>query len=211
MYEMEILLASPATLALLVSNIVISIAAFNNARLVDRLLFDINRMRRHKEWYRGITSGFIHGDPCHLFMNMLALYFMGPYLELTTGTVGFLVIYYVSLVAGSAWTYMDHFRDTNYRALGASGAVSGITTAAAVFYPFAEIRLFFALPMPLGVFAICYILFSAWASRSNIRDGIGHGAHLGGALAGIAIVCLFWPDAPQAAWDQFVATLPTSL
>ena len=82
MYELEILLSAPATLALLVSNIVISIAAFNNATLVDRLLFDINRMRRHKEWYRGITSGFIHGDPFHLFMNMLALYFMGPYLEI---------------------------------------------------------------------------------------------------------------------------------
>ena len=211
MYEIEILLSSPATLALLVANIGLSIAAFNNAKLVDRLLFDINRMRNHKEWYRGVTSGFIHGDPFHLFMNMLALYFMGPYLELTTGTVGFLVIYFAALLAGSAWTYMDHFRDMNYRALGASGAVSGITTAAAVFYPFAEIRLFFALPMPLGVFAICYVAFSAWASRSNIRDGIGHGAHLGGALAGIAIVCLFWPEAPQAAWDQFMATLPTSL
>ena len=125
-----------------------------------------------------------------------------------TWLYGFLA---VSLVAGSAWTYMDHFRDMNYRALGASGAVSGITTAAAVFYPFAEIHLFFALPMPLGVFAICYIVFSAWASRRNLRDGIGHGAHLGGALAGIAIVCLVWPEAPQAAWSQFMATLPTSL
>ena len=65
--------------------------------------------------------------------------------------------------------------------------------------------------MPLGVFALCYIVFSAWASRSNMRDGIGHGAHLGGALAGIAIVCLFWPEAPQGAWEQFMATLPTSL
>ena len=103
MNEIEILLASPATLALLVANVVLSIAAFNNAALVDRLLFDINRIRRNKEWYRGITSGFIHGDPFHLFMNMLALYFMGPYLELTTGTVGFLVIYFAALLAGSAW------------------------------------------------------------------------------------------------------------
>ncbi len=211
MNEIEILLRSPATLALLVSNVVISIAAFNNSKLVDQLLYDIGRMRRNKEWYRAVTSGFIHGDPFHLFMNMLALYFMGPYLELTTGTFGFLVIYFAALLAGSAWTYMDHFRDMNYKALGASGAVSGITTAAAVFYPFAEIRLFFALPMPLGVFALCYIVFSAWASRSNMRDGIGHGAHLRGALAGIAIVCLFWPEAPQRAWEQFMATLPTSL
>ena len=56
MNEIQILLASPATLALLVANVVLSIAAFNNAALVDRLLFDINRIRRNKEWYRGITS-----------------------------------------------------------------------------------------------------------------------------------------------------------
>ena len=211
MPEIQILLASPATLALLIANIGLSFAAFNNARLVDRLLFDMSRIRRSKEWYRMISSGFIHGDPFHLFMNMLALYFMGPYLELTTGTVGFIVIYFASLMGGSLWTYMEHYRDMGYRALGASGAVSGITTAAAVFYPFAEIRLFFALPMPLGVFAIAYIAFSAWASRSNIRDGIGHSAHLGGALMGVAIVCIFWPMAPQRALEQFMATLPTSL
>ena len=211
MPEIQILLASPATLALLIANVGLSFAAFNNARLVDRLLFDMGRIRRSKEWYRMISSGFIHGDPFHLFMNMLALYFMGPYLELTTGTVGFIVIYFASLMGGSLWTYMEHYRDMGYRALGASGAVSGITTAAAVFYPFAEIRLFFALPMPLGVFAIAYIAFSAWASRSNIRDGIGHSAHLGGALMGVAIVCIFWPMAPQRALEQFMATLPTSL
>lgn len=212
MTEFEILLRAPATLVLLIANIAISIAAFGNARLMDRLLFDMNRIRRFNEWYRMVTSGFIHGDPFHLFMNMLALFFLGPYLELLAiGTMPFLIVYMVSLVAGSLWTYMEHYRDVNYRALGASGAVSGVTTAAAMFFPFSTIYVLFALPMPMIVFAICYIIFSAWASRSGIRDGIGHAAHLGGALAGIASVCVFWPEAPQAAWQQFVATLPTSL
>lgn len=211
MTEFEILLRAPATLALLIANIAISIAAFGNVRLMDRLLFDMNRIRRFNEWYRMVTSGFIHGDPFHLFMNMLALFFLGPYLELLAiGTMPFLTVYMVSLVAGSLWTYMEHYRDVNYRALGASGAVSGVTTAAAMFFPFSTIYVLFALPMPMIVFAICYIIFSAWASRSGIRDGIGHAAHLGGALAGIAIVCVFWPEAPQAAWQQFVATLPIS-
>jgi membrane associated rhomboid family serine protease len=157
-----------------------------------------------------VTSGFIHGDPFHLFMNMLALFFLGPFLEAVAGTPGFIIIYFASLLAGSLWTFMEHYRDPNYRALGASGAVSGVTTATAVFAPFAQILVFFALPMPLVVFAICYIAWSAWASRSGIRDGIGHAAHLGGALMGVAIVCLFWPAAPQQAWDMFLAMLPTS-
>ena len=208
---MDEVLQSPATYALLLANILVSFAAFSNVKLLDRLLFDMNRIRRFNEWYRTVTSGFIHGDPFHLFMNMLALYFMGPALESEAGTIGFLIIYFASLLAGSAWTYMEHFRDSNYRALGASGAVSGVTTAAAVFFPFAQIYVFFALPMPFGVFAICYIAYSVWASRTGIRDGIGHAAHLGGALMGVAIVCLFWPEAPQRAWQMFMATLPTSL
>ena len=76
MNEIELLLHSPATLVLLVANVVISIAAFNNDKIIDALLFDVGRMRRGKQWYRMVTSGFIHADPFHLFMNMLALYFM---------------------------------------------------------------------------------------------------------------------------------------
>jgi len=138
---MDEVLQSPATYSLLAANAILSFAAFSNVRLVDRLLFDMNRIRRFNEWYRFVTSGFIHGDPFHLFMNMLALYFMGPAVEsqYAAGTTGFMVIYFASLLAGSAWTYMEHFRDPNYRALGASGAVSGVTTAAAVFFPLAKI------------------------------------------------------------------------
>ena len=208
---MDEILQAPATYSLIAANVILSFLAFGNVRLLDRLLFDMNRIRRFNEWYRWVTSAFIHGDPFHLFMNMLALYFMGPVLEYTAGTTGFMLIYVASLIAGSAWTFMEHYRDPNYRALGASGAVSGITTAAAVFYPFAQIYVFFALPMPLGVFALCYIGYSIWASRTGLRDGIGHAAHLGGALMGVAIVCLFWPAAPERAWQQFLATLPTSL
>lgn len=202
MDQFELLLRSPANLAILVSNIVLSAMALGNVRLMDRLLFDVGRIRRDKEWYRWVTSAFIHGDPFHLFMNMLALFFFGPIIEYSFGPVAFLGIYFGSLIGGSAWTWMEHFRDTNYKALGASGAISGLTSAIALFAPFSTIYAFFAIPMPLIVFAGAYIVWSAVASSTGRRDGIGHAAHLGGALTGIAIVCIFWPEAPQAMIDQ---------
>lgn len=205
MNELEQLLRAPASLLLLAANIGVSFAAFGNQELMGKLLFDVGRMRRNNEWYRMVTSGFIHGDPMHLLMNMLGLYFLGMPLEQIVGTAAFVAIYTGSLLGGSLWTWMEHFRDMNYRALGASGAISGVTTAIAMFAPFATLYLFFALPMPLIVFAGCYIAWSAWASTSGVRDGVGHAAHLGGALAGIAIVCLFWPDVPQLLLDQIVA------
>jgi membrane associated rhomboid family serine protease len=61
--------------------------------------------------------------------------------------------------------------------------------------------------MPMIVFALCYIVWSAWASSTGRRDGIGHAAHLGGALAGVAIVCIWWPAAPQGMIDQIALSL----
>jgi membrane associated rhomboid family serine protease len=204
MDQFQLLLNSPANLAILVANIVLSSMAFGNVRLMDRLLFDVGRMRRNKEWYRGVTSAFIHGDPFHLFMNMLALFFFGPIIEYSFGPLSFLGIYFGSLLGGSLWTWMEHFKDSNYKALGASGAISGLTSAIALFAPFSTIYAFFAIPMPLIVFAGAYIVWSAVASSTGVRDGIGHAAHLGGALAGIAIVCIFWPEAPQSMIDQII-------
>jgi membrane associated rhomboid family serine protease len=205
----QMLMASPVTLALLAANILVSIAAFRNQRLLSSMLFDMARIRRNGEYHRMITSGFIHGDPMHLFMNMLALFLLGPALEMTVGTAAYLGVYLAALLGGSLWTFMDHYRDMNYRALGASGAVSGVICAAALFYPLETIYVFFALPMPFILFTALYIGWSAWAATSGVRDGIGHGAHLGGALTGVALVCLLWPAYVRQSWDQIVqAVLP---
>lgn len=212
MEQAELVLRSYATLALLATNILVSVAAFSNERLLAAMMFDMTLIRRRHEYHRMITSGFIHGDPTHLFMNMLALFFLGPPLEYTIGTWSYLGIYLACLLAGSLWTYMEHFRDLNYKALGASGAVAGISSAAALFFPLATIYVFFALPMPFILFTALYIGWSAWAAASRVRDGIGHSAHLGGALMGIALVCILWPVVVRDSWNDIVhAVLPPGL
>lgn len=204
---MDSLMQAPATMALLAANILLSFVAFRNADLMDRLMFDVNRIRRHGEWYRWVTSAFIHGGPLHLGVNMIGLWSLGPVFEISFGSAVFLGLYFGPLIAASAWTYMEHFRDPNYRAVGASGAISGLATAFAIFSPLSEFLFLFVFPMPAFVFAICFIAISAWAASSDTRDGIGHSAHLGGALAGVAIVCIWWPRAPQRMIDQIMASL----
>jgi membrane associated rhomboid family serine protease len=200
------LLAAPATIAIIATNVILSIVAFSNVRLLDAMLFDMGRIRRGNEWHRAITSGFVHGDPLHLFVNMLSLFFIGPPLEMLLGTWTFLAFYMACLFAGSAWTLMEHWRDTNYRALGASGAVSGITAAFGLFAPFVMLLVFF-VPMPAILFAVLFIAYSAFASGGRVRDGIGHAAHLGGALMGVVLVCIFWPEAIRSLADEVVARL----
>lgn len=202
---MEELLRSPITLALLAVNIALSMAALSNMAVMDKLLFHVARVRNNREWYRIVTSAFIHGGPIHLFLNMYALYIFGPAFEHGLGAVPFLAIYFGSLLGSAGLEWLEHFRDPNYRSLGASGALSGLTLAFVMFAPMAEFSLLFAFPMPAFVFAICYIAISAWASTSGSLPGIAHAGHLGGALAGIAIVCIWYPDVPQAMVDQIVA------
>ena len=204
MGELDQLLSAPASLVLLALNIGLSFAAFQNAALMDRLMFDVSRIRRNKEWYRWVSSGFVHGDPFHLLINMMTLYAFGPTLEAWLGTSAFLGIYFGSLLAGSAWTWMEHFRDVNYRAVGASGAISGLVS---VFAMFAPVAMLIFPPVPVILYSLGFILWSAWAASNNVRDGIGHSAHLGGALAGVAIVCIWWPYIPQRMVDQIVAAV----
>jgi membrane associated rhomboid family serine protease len=187
------ILHTPVALLVLVATIAISIMGFGNPRFTDALILDVHAIVKRREYHRLLTSGFVHGDPLHLFMNMLTLFFLGPGLERMAGSTGFAIIYFASLLAGSAWAVMEHLRSASYRALGASGAVSGVTVVFALFAPFAQI-IVFILPMPAIVFAVLYIAWSAYAS-GRVNDGIGHEAHLGGALMGLVLTCLIWPTA----------------
>ena len=204
MNDIQVLLQSPVTLALLLVNIGLSVVALGNAQVMEKLVFHVARVRNNGEWYRLISSAFIHGGPTHLFLNMYALYMFGPAFE-RLGTLPFLVLYFGSLMGSAGLECLEHFRTPHYRSLGASGALSGLTLAFAMFAPMAQFSLLFMFPMPAFVFAICYILISAWASTTGSLPGVAHTGHLGGALGGVAIVCIWWPEVPQQMIDQIVA------
>ncbi|MDZ4762316.1 MAG: rhomboid family intramembrane serine protease [Alphaproteobacteria bacterium] len=198
--NLDSFLAAYVTQILLAVNILLSLAGFNNPRVIEATILDVHRIRTGREYWRLVSSGFVHGDGMHLFMNMLSLFFIGPFVELAVGPGYFLLIYFAALVVGSLWSVLENFRKPAYRALGASGAVSGVTTVFALFAPFAMI-IVFVVPMPAILFAVLYIGWSAFAS-GRVQDGIGHAAHLGGALTGVVLVCLIWPAAIENLWSQ---------
>src|SRR6059058_229234 len=78
------------------------------------------------EWYRLVTSGFLHGGLFHIGFNMLLLYFLGRLLEPALGTPRFLVLYFASLLMGSFGALV---LDPNALTYGASGAVFGLAGA----------------------------------------------------------------------------------
>jgi membrane associated rhomboid family serine protease len=180
-----------ATLAVVIVTVLTSISAFNNPMLLMSYVLDVQSVRRG-EHIRLISSGFFHNDWQHLIFNMFSLYVFGVELERIGGTVVFLAIYFGAIVGGSILALFIH-RKEEYRAVGASGGVCGVIFATIFFAPGMSIYLFpFPFATPAWLFAILFIGFSAYAGKQR-RDNIGHDAHLGGALVGLAIGTTFYP------------------
>ena len=118
------------------------------------------------------------------------------------------MIYFVSLIAGSAWTWMEHFRDANYRALGASGAISGVTSAAALFFPFAD-DLSVLRPADAADRLRAGLTSSGlpWRPQAVRATASATRLTLAARSPGVVIVCLLWPEAPQAMIDQLADRL----
>jgi membrane associated rhomboid family serine protease len=140
-----------------------------------------------------LTYGFLHSvvDPWHIFGNMLLLYFMGSLLEDIIGGRRFLITYFASQLAGAMLFLVPTlFGSVTGPALGASGAVYGITIAAAALRPRQTVILFF-IPitmrtMAIGILAIT--VFDWLLSMKTGSDGVAHLVHLGGIAYGFLAV-----------------------
>jgi membrane associated rhomboid family serine protease len=106
----------------------------------------------------------------------------------------FLLIYAGSLIFGSLLTLLFHKDDYSYRAVGASGAVTGILYSAILLQPDMNLYLFFIpIPIPAYVFGIGYLLYSIYGMKAK-SDNIGHTAHFGGAIGGYVITIIKEPS-----------------
>ncbi|KJS36711.1 MAG: hypothetical protein VR74_11650 [Hyphomonas sp. BRH_c22] len=196
---MDAFLVYPATLVLIAMNVIASVYAFSNPDFFDRYCFWIAPIRQGEEWHRFVTSAFLHVNGLHLFINMYVLFMFGQILEQYVGSGGFLILYGASLLGGNLWEYADKHNQPGYRAVGASGATSGVITGFCLFFPFTTLYLFFAIPMWAIVFGIGFIVGSFILSQRD-QTMVAHGAHLGGALTGLVIAMLLRP----AAWRQML-------
>lgn len=194
----ENLLESPASLALLIATVAVSLYAFSNTAFWEALALEPYRMIREHQYFQVITSGFLHGGMSHMALNMLTLFFFGPYLEwvifdATGSRLGFLVIYFVSMIVGSLYPLFKYRNRPEYRAIGASGAISGVLFGFCLARPTALIYVFGAIPMYSWIYAILFTAYSMYGMR-KANDNIGHEAHLAGALAGIVTTIVVAPD-----------------
>ncbi|KPE52464.1 rhomboid family intramembrane serine protease [Chryseobacterium indologenes] len=168
-----------------------SYRGFNDVALFEKYKFNVAAIESRKEYIRLISSAFLHADFMHLFFNMLSLYFFQGAVTLFFGDIGFLIIYFGSMILGNLFSLLIYKNQPWYSAIGASGAVSGIIFAAIAMAP-KVIEVNF---LPGWIFGTLYFGYSVYMMLNPKQwDNLGHAAHLGGAFFGLVYAVAIHPQ-----------------
>jgi len=187
------------TLILIIITCGISYYAFNNPSLMDKLILNPYRITSRNEYYRFVTSGFIHADFGHLIFNMLSLWFVGEGIERIFGmllgpggSLYFLFLYLVGIIVSDIPTFLKHRNSSSYNSLGASGGVSAVLFAAILFAPTMTISLYFFIKMKAFIFGILFLGYSFYEAKKG-TSYVNHSAHMYGAIFGMVFMAIVYP------------------
>lgn len=196
------------TLIIIIITTVISLYTMQKPPVLNGLMMNPYLITNHGQYYRLITSGFIHRDHMHLIFNMFSFYFFGTQLEYifheifgSLGSVHFIALYILGIVVSDIPTLLKNRKNEHYNSLGASGAVSAVVFACILFLPLRDICLYGVLCFPGVVLGFVYLAYSFYSSKKS-KDGINHDAHLYGALFGVAYCLIFYPDSLRIFLEQ---------
>jgi membrane associated rhomboid family serine protease len=143
------------------------------------------------QWYRLLTSAFLHQGVAHIGLNMLALWWVGAPLEGLLGRARYLTLYLLSALGGSALVMLV---PPNAITLGASGAIFGLFGATAVFVR----RMRYDMRPVLFLLGLNLVFTFTWGN-------ISWQGHVGGLITGTltAIGMAYAPAGPRRALVQW--------
>jgi len=197
------------TIILIILTVAASIYSWNHQDIYQKWMMNPYAVVHKNQYYRLITSGFIHNGYVHLAFNMITLYFFGDVIEQIfkyyyggAGTFYYLLLYFLGMVIADLPTLFKNRNNPNYNSLGASGAVSAVVFSSILFNPTAKICLFLPLLcLPGFIFGTLFILYSYFQGK-RMADNINHDAHLYGALFGVIFSIAIEPGVIMSFFDQ---------
>ncbi len=184
--------------------VVISLMAFNNKSLFEKLQLNPYLTYHKNQWHRMVTHGFIHADYIHLFVNMIVLfsfgYSVGNQFDIlahqgmvSSADLHVFILYFLGMIMATSTTLFKHKDNYYYNSVGASGAVSAVVFASIFFSPKSTILIMGILPIPAIVFGILYLLYSQYKGRKG-NDNVNHDAHFIGAVFGFIYPIIIEPS-----------------
>ncbi len=179
---------------------VITYKGLTDEKFQEHYFFDIDRILIDKQYFRLISSGFLHGDWFHFAFNAIAISAFGVFAFFSFGIWNTTVLYFGSLLSGSMLSLYIHRNHGDYTALGASGAGFGLMFSSIVFSPTSNLT-FVLVPInvPSWLMGSILIAISIIGIKKNIGR-IGHDAHLGGAIFGILFTAITLPSTLVTNW-----------
>jgi membrane associated rhomboid family serine protease len=194
-------LNAPVSLTIFISTFAISIWGLINEDLRDKHTLVPYDMIMYKEYYRLLTSGWMHGNVMHLLFNMTTFLFFGFMLEYRLGHWQFALLYLLGLLLSNLIPTFRYRRDTGYEgSVGASGAIAAVVLSAVICNPYLKFGIpilsteFPILQLPGYIAAAAFVLYSLYFSiRKPLQSQVNHDAHFWGAIAGIGLTFLLKP------------------
>jgi len=180
--------------------IIVSIMGFRQEGLFYKLQLNPFLIVHKKEYYRILTHSLLHADWAHLIINMIVFFSFGDgllqYFEIYFGelaSVIFLLLYVSAIIISSIYSIIKNKDNSNYNAIGASGAVSAILFANIFFAPWNKIYFYGVIGVPGILFGAIYLGYSYYMGKKG-QDNIGHDAHFWGAVFGLIFPLLVQPS-----------------
>lgn len=175
------------TIGFVAINIFLFIASvFCGDLLYNEGAFSLRYLLQDGQWWRFITSMFLHADADHLAGNMLMLYLAGELVEKYVGKRRFAILYFFSGISGSILYAVYEIMTGRYAdSIGASGAVFGLIGALFVIVVRHRGR-YADITIGRMVFMIAYMLYMGLRT-SNVNNA----AHIGGLLGGMALTVFY--------------------
>jgi len=182
----------------------ISILAFRNEKLFDRLQLNPYLVHHRNQLHRIVTHGFLHADWIHLLVNMIVLFSFGTAVEnrldileskgmIGNSTLHFLILYFIGMMISTVSTIRKYKDNYNYNAIGASGAVSAVVFAFIFFSPTNTLLFMGFIPIPAIIFGVLYLIYSQYMRRKS-GGNVNHDAHFIGAVFGFIYPILLEPS-----------------
>lgn len=185
-------------LFLVLANVILFIiCTFTGSLLYNKGAFSVLYLIQNGEWYRVLTSMFLHWDAEHLISNMLVLYYIGNAVEREMGHIPYALTYFMSGISGAVFSMGYELLTHEYaNSVGASGAVFGIEGALLMLVLLHRGKW---TDMTAGrvVFTIAFSLYCGFTSSF-----VNNAAHIGGVLMGFLVTGIFWLLVPAMRNNQ---------
>jgi membrane associated rhomboid family serine protease len=190
------------TISLVVINVLVFLYQLSLGEYVNEFVFSYGLVPAFFSWPSVVTSMFLHGGFLHVAGNMLYLWIFGDNIEDRIGSAKFLAFYLICGLAASV-AHILFGPDSVIPSLGASGAIAGVLGAYLVLFPRRSVKVLMArqiVNMPAFMVLGLWILLQVFAQISVVggsAGGVAYMAHIGGFVAGLALIFIFGKRAPS--------------